>query len=117
MRVFVLLKNSDKYVLVPVILTGVTIIFMTLLTLITLPKLPQNIPLFYSLPWGSPQLADKSQLFLLSIIVATVSVFNFAIYTQLHASQIILKKMLLLTLIAINLIFLITMLKIISIFF
>lgn len=56
------------------------------------PKLPSTIPLFYSLPWGSAQLASLSQFIILPSVVLLIFFFNLILAWHLHHSQILLKR-------------------------
>ena len=109
--------GSDKYASIPLIFTFISII-VTIAAIAYLNRLlPPNIPLFYSLPWGSAQLTDKSQLFLLPIISLSIAILNFIFYSQLHQTQVILKRMLLLNIFAVNLIVIVAIFKIVTTFF
>lgn len=57
-------------------------------------KLPAQIPLFYSLPWGAEQLVTLPQFIILPAIIALVVLINLSISWHLHASQIVLKRFL-----------------------
>ncbi len=108
--------KMDKYLSIPLGLTIFCVLFILVTFLILFSTLPQNIPLFYSLPWGSNQLTSKQNILLLPAILASTVGVNLIIYSQLHFSQLILKRMLLLNIILIDLIILFTALKIIFIF-
>jgi uncharacterized membrane protein len=40
--------------------------------------LPEKVPLFYSLPWGNNQLAEKVMLFLIPVIMMLINISNSA---------------------------------------
>lgn len=109
--------SSDKYTAIPLIVTLISIAAMTAIIAYLMKVLPQNVPLFYSLPWGSTQLVNKTQLFLLPIIPLSIGIINFILYSQLHHTQIILKRMLLLSIFVVNIIVIVALLKIIGIYF
>ncbi|MDO8618520.1 MAG: hypothetical protein Q7R49_01085 [Candidatus Daviesbacteria bacterium] len=113
MRIINLL-HADKFLTVPLTLTIFCILFLTILFTILTGSLPQKMPLYYSLSWGAGQLAEKQQLFILPAIVAMITLLNLGLYTQLHTTQLILKRMLLLNILAVNLIIFLSALKIIS---
>ncbi len=87
-----------------------------LLLVINLKSLPTQLPLYYSLPWGERQLATIPEFVVLPASVVVISLVNLVISWHLHASQLVLKRMLSVTSLAIALITLITALKIIYLF-
>ncbi len=107
------IKTGDKYLTIPIGFTAVSSLTITLAFLLIFNQLPQNVPLFYSLPWGSGQLASKQQLLILPSIMVLVALINVAIYSQLHISQLILKRMLLINILVANFILTFVDLKII----
>lgn len=108
--------SSDKYFLMSILLTVTSIIIISLFFLLFYNRLPDKLPLFYSLPWGENQLAVKQQFLLLPVTLALICLINSLIASQLHPVQYLLKRMLMLSLIIIDLILVITALKIIFIF-
>lgn len=109
-------SSSDKFFLIPVLITSFSVILIISLFFIFMNQLPDKLPLFYSLSWGENQLASKQQFFLLPIILILTLLINSLIISQLHPSQYILKKILMLSLVLINIIILITAIKILWIF-
>lgn len=109
-------KKSDKLTLVPVISSFFTTLLIVTIFAIVYNQLPEKLPLFYSLPWGPTQLAGKQQFFLLPCFLIGVTAINALIASQLHPVQLALKRTLTLSLILIDLIILITALKILFIF-
>lgn len=108
--------KSDKFFIIP-FLTMVVSATITLLTFFVFyNKLPDRLPLFYSLSWGEAQLATKQQFLLLPVAMVLIGLINTLIASQLHSVQFLLKRMLMGSLIIIDLILLITALKIIFIF-
>lgn len=59
-----------------------------------LNALPNQIPLFYSLPWGQSQLVDLPQLIILPAMIVIILLLNIIISWYLHPSQYIIKRML-----------------------
>lgn len=109
-------NTSDKLLVVPVFISWLTALVL-LGTFVFLDRiLPDKVPLFYSLPWGQAQLVSKQQLFILPLILILISLVNALLAFQLHEVQRALKRMLTLSLILINLIIIITALKILLIF-
>lgn len=111
-----MLHSMDKYFLVSIVITIMVVIFITSPFLIFYNFLPDKLPLFYSLPWGESELVVKQQFFLLPIILILTCLINSFIASQLHAAQFVLKRILVLSLILIDVIILITAVKIIWIF-
>jgi len=114
--VYKFLEKSDPYFLIPVFISIISILFILASYFIPFNHLPDKLPLFYSLPWGENQLATKQQFLLLPITLTLICLVNSFIASQLHSVQHLLKKMLMLSLIIIDLIIVITALKIIWIF-
>lgn len=108
--------KSDKFFLLPILASSLIFILVTAIFSIYFPKLPPKLPLFYSLPWGEGQLASKEQFFLLPIFLILITLINSFIASQLHPLQFVLKRMLMLSLVLINLIILVTTFKILLIF-
>lgn len=115
-HLYTLIKNTDTYLLVPILFTSVSLFLMVLIFFLLSSVLPANLPLFYSLAWGEAQLANRSQLYILPAVVLGIGLINFAIFSQLHSSQIILKRMLLINIMVVDIIILISLFKVISIF-
>ena len=109
-------QKSDKFFLLPIISSIVSIIMITFFILIFFNRLPPELPLFYSLPWGETQLISKERFFILPIIIILTALINSFIASQLHSLQFVLKRILMLSLLLINLIILITVMNILSIF-
>lgn len=78
--------------------------------------LPTKVPLFYSLSWGQHQLAPINWLFLLPGITICIMGINLIISKQLHESQLILKRMLLGVILVSDLLILITIVRILTIY-
>lgn len=108
--------TRDKYFLVPIIFSIVSTLLITTLLGIFFISLPANLPLFYSKSWGEEQLATKQQLLILPSIIILVTLINIVVAWQLHINQIILRRIILACIIAIDLIIVITAVKILTIF-
>lgn len=109
-------SSSDKYFIIPVLITSFSVILIISLFFFFINQLPDKLPLFYSLSWGENQLASKQQFFLLPIILILALLINSLIASQLHSAQYILKRILLLSLILLDAVILITAIKILWIF-
>lgn len=79
-------------------------------------QLPSQIPLFYSLPWGQPQLASLAQLLILPFLSILFILLNTIFSWHLHQAQIALKRLFALSTLGVVIILSITTLKIIFIF-
>lgn len=79
-------------------------------------NLPPKLPLFYSLSWGNQQLATHQQFLIIPASLAAITLLNLGISWQLHPQQKFFKKILLISPLIINLILMITFIKIVLIF-
>lgn len=111
-----LFKTTDKYFFYPSIFFIFSTLFILIFFLVFYKILPNELPLFYSLPWGSSQLIQKQQFFILPAVLLLTSLINVLLASQLHPSQTFLKRMLLLSTVITSLIILITTIKILTIF-
>lgn len=122
-QIFVQLDNSlvwmssqDRYYLASSIFTLISVIIILSLYLVSVNVLPTRLPLFYSLPWGQSELTNKSSLLILPAIITSVALMNMLLAWQLHSSQYVLKRILLMSTILIDLIILIAAIKIVFLF-
>lgn len=111
------IDKSDKFFFLPIFISVASIIFILTLYAMTYSRLPAKIPLFYSLAWGPAQLVTKQQFLILPAVIILLSLINLFLAWELHPVQYILKRILMLNLLVVDLIILITTLKILSIFF
>lgn len=110
------IKESDKYILFPSAFSVISSLLITILLVTFYNLLPAKLPLLYSLPWGDQQLVSKQQFLLLPAIIVLISLINVFLSSQLHLAQYVLKRIILLNIIFIDLILVITAVKIIVIF-
>lgn len=110
------LSATDRFYTVPLFFSLTVFLLLHLIFFSLVGILPAKLPLFYSLPWGEPQLASKQQFLILPTVVLLISALNIAFAWRLHPSQVILRRMLFLTMVGIDLIILVAGIKIISIF-
>lgn len=82
------------------------------LVFVTRSKMPPQVPLFYSLPWGEGQLTSASGLWLVPEICLRVIIVNFAVSVFLQ--QTVLTRILSSTAMLVTILALITLWKIIS---
>lgn len=109
-------QSQDKVILLPIIASLLSVLLVSLIFLIFYKKLPERLPLFYSLPWGEAQLITKEQFFLLPAVLFLITLINSFLVSQLHSLQFVLKRMLAVSVVLINLIILISAFKILFIF-
>ncbi len=109
-------NKSDKLISIPILFSFLIAIILAGTFFYLTPHLPSKLPLFYSLPWGQAQLVTKQQFLILPLMLILFSLINALIASQLHEVQMVLKRMLGLSLILINLIIAITAFKILLIF-
>jgi hypothetical protein len=106
------LNIDTLYTLMPIVLS----IALFIAILILLHSLPENLPFFYSLPWGEPQLAKKYQLLILPAATLCITLVNLIIFLQLSKTQQFLREVLKLTSMIVTLVLIISFLKIVYIF-
>ena len=70
-------------------------LFLTIFYLFYFDTLPRQIPLFYSLPWGDTQFAEKSQFIILPALIMLAAMVNLIITWHLHKSQLTMKRIIL----------------------
>jgi len=80
------------------------------------PKLPPQIPLFYSLPWGDAQITSLTQFLLLPTIILLIVLINLLVTWHLHPSQLFIKRVVALSTAFISFLITLTGIKIIFIF-
>jgi hypothetical protein len=77
-------------------------------------NLPQQIPLYYSLPWGESQLASASSLFLLPTLSIVILLINHLFAISFSKKIPLLSHLLIFTSLIVSFFFLITLLKIVN---
>ncbi len=115
-RFLYFLHHSDIYFLGTITTSLFTVILITITYLVLFKLLPTQLPLFYSHPWGDTQLVSKQQFFILPAIVGLITLINTTLAWQLHPSQIVLKRILLLSVPVADMIMLITAYQIVTLF-
>jgi len=76
-------------------------------------NLPQQVPLYYSLPWGELQLASASTLFLIPTLSIVLFIVNHLFAIGFSKKNPLLSQLLIFTSLAVSFFFLTTLLKII----
>lgn len=69
--------SADRFSQVAFIICLVSTLFLSSLILVSWQKLPPELPLFYSRPWGEPMLTKPIFLWILPAISAGVVIVNF----------------------------------------
>lgn len=67
-------------------------ILMIITFLLRLSRLPPQIPLYYSQPWGESQLADSWMIFLLPIFLNLLFFINRYIFNRFYSDNIFIKN-------------------------
>lgn len=114
--IFTFYRSCDKTIFFAVSLSVVIITISFVVILAKRVELPSQIPLFYSNPWGEPQLAANTQLFVLPLICTLSLLANILAGWYLHDSQIVLRRILSLSCLVVCLLILTTIVRIIGIF-
>lgn len=76
-------------------------------------NLPQQVPLYYSLPWGELQLVSTTTLFLIPTLSIVLFLINYLFAISYSQKNPLLSQLLIFTSLIISFFFLITLLKII----
>lgn len=70
---------SDRFSLIVFIFALLSVLIQSSLILASSGKLPPEVPLFYSKPWGQPMLVSSSVLWVLPTVVLVSSILNFSL--------------------------------------
>lgn len=109
-------QEQDYIIFWSVSVSVLITLFIIFLWVINFQHLPQELPLFYSLPWGDAQLGNTGQFIILPSTVLLITLTNLIISWHLHPSQIVVKRILSFSSVVIALLFLISAIKIIFTF-
>lgn len=113
---FINFFKNDRYLSITTTATGLELSLLVVLFLIFYTKLPNNLPLLYSLPWGEGQLIKKEQFLIIPSCMILITLVNLSLSSGLHHQQIFLKRILLITSTVATAILFISALKIMVIF-
>lgn len=91
-QVDALLKDRTSYL--GIRLSIGLILLMLIINAVFWIKLPPQIPLFYSRPWGEDQLAGKNWIFFLTFICLFLIIMNFRLASLFYKNEILLAKIL-----------------------
>lgn len=67
-------------------------VFMVIVFLLKISRLPLQIPLYYSQPWGESQLADPWMIFLLPIFLNSLFFINQYIFNRFYRDNVFIKN-------------------------
>ncbi|OGE20127.1 hypothetical protein A3A14_01300 [Candidatus Daviesbacteria bacterium RIFCSPLOWO2_01_FULL_43_38] len=115
-KIISLWNQSDRFILIPAVASTASAVVITAFFFLVQNRLPSKLPLFYSLPWGQAQLSDKHQFLLLPVILILTTLVNILLALQLHPVQMVLRRILTVSLLLTNSVIIITAFKILSIF-
>lgn len=71
--------ETDRFWRATIIISILSILAQSSLILVAWGKLPPQIPLFYSRPWGPNLLADPLYLWILPLTVLAITIINLAV--------------------------------------
>lgn len=109
-------QDQDRVLSWSIIISSISALIILGLLILNLTRLPAQLPLFYSLPWGEQQLASPAQFAILPAMVVLINLINLVISWHLHPSQVILKRILSGSAAVVAMLLLATTLKIVAIF-
>lgn len=91
-------------------------LFLALIIFLFFEFLPSKLPLFYSLPWGEPQLVTQQKFYIIPLSILLITLINLTILLKLDSSFEFFKKILVFSTIVTTIILSITFIKIVLIF-
>lgn len=106
--------KEDNFVWLSFLITIVLAVLIIVLIFITWNRLPPQVPLFYSRPWGETQLSPTWGLWLLAIFSFTILGFNLILSLLYFQKNVLIRKILAATSLLFSLLSIITVIKIIS---
>lgn len=84
--------RHDPFIRIAIRLGIILFLIQLAFLVINLKRLPSEVPLFYSLPWGEKRLANFKFLFLLPILSFLIMTFNFMLAKKLYNSERLLSR-------------------------
>lgn len=111
------ITQSDRFFSIPFLVSIFFSLTLFFIFFILYDRLPNKLPLFYSLSWGENQLVAKQQFLLLPALIIIIMLVNMMIAWQIHPSQIVLRRISLMSTLVVDVIIMTTAIKIIRIFF
>lgn len=116
LRFYQFCLKQDRIILYPTAISLFLPLIILIFWAVNLPRLPYELPLFYSLPWGESQLATQIQFTILPSLSIAVTLTNLVILSQLHDSQKITKRILSSSSLVVSILLFISAIKIMFIF-
>ena len=107
---------ADRFFLLLSATWVLAIILTTAVILFSFPFLPKEIPLFYSRPWGDPQLATTPYIFLPVAGSLLLGIFNLGMGVTYHPKDKVLSYLLIGTTTLVSILSLVTTFNIILLF-
>lgn len=86
--------KQDRLLVFFVVVWSFMILFSTIYSAWNFPSLPDQVPLFYSRPWGQMQLATKINVFVPIFGVLLLGILNFSLAIAMYAKDKILAYLL-----------------------
>lgn len=108
--------SQDKVVVWSILLAFILAFFSFIFWFVNIGRLPFQLPLFYSKPWGESQMANLLQFTILPTTSILFTLINYSISWYLHDSQILFKRILALSSLIYAILIFVTSIKIITIF-
>ena len=108
--------SQDKVVVWAITFAFILAVTSFIFWFINLNRLPFQLPLFYSKPWGESQMVNLLQFTILPTTSVLFTLINYSISWYLHDSQILFKRVLALSSLIYAILIFITSVKIITIF-
>lgn len=108
--------SQDQILLFSIIISSVSALTILGLLIFNLTRLPSQLPMFYSLPWGEQQLVSPAQFTILPAMVVLINLVNLVASWHLHPSQLVLRRILAAQAALVAILLLVTSLKIMAIF-
>lgn len=84
--------RHDIFIFYPILLAILSIVVGGVFIVLMQNKLPDVVPLYYSLPWGEERLAQKAYLYLLPAISLFILLFNFVWMVYFFKRDVVLSR-------------------------
>lgn len=92
--------SRDRLMLAVYVFCGLSILGQASLFLVSWNKLPPEVPLFYSRPWGEAMLAPTLGLWILPGLVLVIAAGNFFIIANFHQNRFLARAIVVFTFLA-----------------
>src|SRR5260221_6378673 len=87
--------SQEPFTFWAVLLSSLSALIIILFLVFNIYSLPPQLPLYYSLPWGDKQLVSLPEFVVLPASIILINLINLAFSSQLHSSQLVIKRTLL----------------------